>query len=360
MSDSLHANTRRQRVVTFVIHLLCLVILFVLPEVLFNYGRSGSHFNVMAYGKATVFVLAFYIEYYLIIPISSARKNKIVWFVGYSILLVVVGELFLFLIISWVKVHIPFGNHPSGPDPVFVHQVSVMIKDGGMLILTMALAVALKITDNWLKIEARRREEETVRRKQELDGLRNQLNPHFLFNTLNSIYALIAISPSRAQGAVHELSKLLRHVLYDNPAFVSLSSEAEFIENYVKLQRLRLPDSARIELDINVSGYAEAQVPSMLFVTLIENVFKHADFTMPSKISLKVEDNCAIFITENKPRSNSVPPSSGIGLGNLTRRLDLLYGKEASFTAVTCGRKFIVRLVVPLVKNEYSEKTLRN
>lgn len=351
MSEDLHANSRRRKVVIFVIHLLCLVILFVLPEVLFNYGRPDSHFSVMAYAKASVFVLAFYIEYYIIIPVSFARKNKIVCFVGYSILLVVAGELVLFLIISWAKVHMPMGN-PPGPQQFFVHQVSMVIKDVGMMILTMALAVALKITDNWLKIEARSREEETVRKKQELDGLRNQLNPHFLFNTLNSIYALIDISPSRAQGAVHELSKLLRHVLYDNPAFVSLASEAEFIENYVKLQRLRLPDSARIELDINISGFTDAQVPSMLFVTLIENVFKHADFTMPAKISLNVEDNCAIFVTENTTRNNSASPSSGIGLDNLTRRLDLLYGKDAYFNADTHGGRFITHLVVPLVKNE--------
>ncbi len=344
--------------VTFVIHLLCLGILFVLPEVLFNYGRPDSHFSVLAYGKAIVFVLAFYIEYYVIIPISYARKNKVVRFFGYSLLLVIAGELVLFVIVSWVKAHMPQGMNHQGPHQFFVQQISVVIKDLGMLILTMALAVALKITDNWLKIEAKRREEETVRRRQELDGLRNQLNPHFLFNTLNSIYALIDISPSRAQGAVHELSKLLRHVLYDNPAFVSLSSEAAFIENYVKLQRLRLPDSAKIDLYINIGGFTDAQVPSMLFVTLIENVFKHADFTMPAKISLKVEDNCAIFVTENKSRSNSSSPSSGIGLGNLTRRLDLLYGKDAYFNPSASDGKFITNLVVPLSRNENTKKTL--
>ncbi|MDE6263850.1 MAG: sensor histidine kinase [Paramuribaculum sp.] len=360
MSEDLHANSRRRKVVIFVIHLLCLVILFVLPEVLFNYGRPDSHFSVMAYGKATVFVLAFYIEYYLIIPISYVRKNKALPFIGYNILLILAGELVLFLIISWVKAHMPFGNNFPGPHQVFVHQISVIIKDVGMLILTMALALALKITDNWLKIEARSREEETVRKKQELDGLRNQLNPHFLFNTLNSIYALIDISPSRAQGAVHELSKLLRHVLYDNPAFVSLASEAEFMENYVKLQRLRLTDSAKIQLEVNISGFSESLVPSMLFVTLIENVFKHADFTMPAKISLKVEDNCAIFATENKSRGNATSPSSGIGLDNLTRRLALLYGKDAYFNADASGGRFITRLVVPLTKNENTDKTLRN
>lgn len=348
MSDLEMQHDRRRKIVTFVIHLLCLVILFVLPEVLFSYGRPHAPSALITYGKAAVFALVFYVEYYCLIPFFTFHRSKIVRFVVYNLLLVAVGEFMIYGIMQLASVSLPRVVSPDAS--VFIMKMSGAVKDAAMLILTITLAVALRLTDNWIKNEARRREEESVRRRQELERLRNQLNPHFLFNTLNSIYALIAISPADAQDAVHKLSKLLRYVLYENPAFVSLECEAAFMDNYVKLQRLRLPKSAVMELDTEISGYKDTSVPPMLFVTLLENVFKHADFSEPCTVALKVKDNFAIFTTENKIRvSGETKP--GIGLENLCQRLALLYGDKADFSTHEADGKFYATLSIPLTLN---------
>ena len=350
MSDIEIPGTGRQKIVTFVTHLLCLLILFVLPEVLFNYGHPNNHFSAVAYGKAAVFVSVFYIEYYFLLPRVASRKDKIGSFLIYNLILVGAGECLLYQIMAWGHSSLPDGHMLPDADSLFFRLISGVIKDGAMLILTITLAVALRLTDIWIKNDAKRREEENMRRRQELDRLRNQLNPHFLFNTLNSIYALIAISPNGAQEAVHKLSKLLRHVLYENPAFVSLESEAAFMDNYMKLQRLRLPDSVHMDIDLDITRYADSRVPSMMFVTILENVYKHADFSKPVSVSLKVENNSAIFVTKNRIRSN-VPDSSGIGLENLKRRLYLLFGDKAYLHTEEIDGEFISALNVPIDAN---------
>ncbi len=110
----------------------------------------------------------------------------------------------------------------------------------------------------------------------ELKNLKNQLNPHFLLNTLNNIYALIAFNCDKAQEAVQELSKLLRHVLYDNQqTFVPLEKELDFIRNYVALMRIRLPQQVEISLHLETDPGSSLLIAPLLFISLIENAFKH-------------------------------------------------------------------------------------
>ena len=110
------------------------------------------------------------------------------------------------------------------------------------------LSAAIRLSGRWVQVEAARREAEKSRTEAELKNLRNQLNPHFLLNTLNNIYALIAFDTDKAQTAVQELSRLLRHVLYDNQQnFVTLGKEMDFIKNYIALMRIRLSSNVTVE-----------------------------------------------------------------------------------------------------------------
>lgn len=353
MSEVSETGLSRQRVVRFTTHLLCLVILFVLPEVLFNYGRTQAPNAFVTYAKATVFVITFYIEYYVILTKEYSRKTDAWRFIGSNALLLLVAIVLIFCILR-LSPH-PGRFRGENPDLALLRQASFLLKDLVMLILTIALAVAINMSDKWLKAEGKRREEESVRRKQELEGLRNQLNPHFLFNTLNSIYALIDISPDKARDAVHELSKLLRYVLYENPSFVELRKEADFMEHYVALQRLRLPASAVLELNVDIAGHAEELVPSMLFVTLIENVFKHGDFSSPAVMEVKVMGDCAVCVTSNKAKAQPARDSTGIGLANLRRRIDLLFDSGASLTTSRQNNMFTVTLTVPLRRRSHKQ-----
>lgn len=341
-------SPRRQRVVTFATHLLCLVILFVLPEVLFNYGRTQGAPAYIVYSKSFLYVVAFYVNYYFIVDNTVGKPRGVLRLVGYNTLLLLVMVAGLYVIMR-TSDKPPRRGIDIDEATRLARHASFILRDVVMLVLTIALAVAIKLSDKWMKMEARGKEEEAVKRKQELDGLRSQLNPHFLFNTLNSIYALIDISPAKARDAVHELSRLLRYVLYENPSLVALGSEASFIENYVKLQRLRLPAGACLDLEVKLGDNAAALVPPMLFVTLIENVFKHADFSSPASISLEAAGEYALCTTRNKTRCDKASGGSGIGLVNLRRRLELLFGNNAALTATAAADDtFIVELKVPL------------
>ena len=117
-----------------------------------------------------------------------------------------------------------------------------------LYLLVAGLSVAIKMTNSWYKVQSDKTALEKERAEAELKNLKSQLNPHFLFNTLNNIYSLISFSPERAQGAVHELSKLLRYVLYENNQhFVPLEKELDFLHNYIELMRIRLPEQVKLE-----------------------------------------------------------------------------------------------------------------
>ena len=186
------------------------------------------------------------------------------------------------------------------------------------------------------------------------EALKSQLNPHFLFNTLNNIYSLIAINQDKAQYAVHDLSRMLRHVLYENNQhFVSVDKEFEFMKSYIELMSLRLPKSTRLEVSIPERGN-RAMIAPLLFIPLIENAFKHGvSSTQESFINIKLELqennrlNCLVE-NSNYPKKDNDRSGSGIGLTNLKRRLELLYPGKYIFKAETLNNRFITELLIQL------------
>lgn len=123
----------------------------------------------------------------------------------------------------------------------------------------------LRTSLRWRQAEERLMEAERQKTEAELKNLKNQLNPHFLLNTLNNIYALIAFNSDKAQEAVQELSKLLRHVLYDNQqTFVPLEKELDFIRNYVALMRIRLPQQVEVSVNLEVDSGGALQIAPLI------------------------------------------------------------------------------------------------
>ena len=139
--------------------------------------------------------------------------------------------------------------HRSGGPPGWLFFVRDMLS----LVFTIGLSAAIRMSARWTQAEAARKEAERNRSEAELKNLRNQLNPHFLLNTLNNIYALIAFDTDKAQQAVQELSKLLRYVLYDNQqTYVPLGKETDFIRNYIELMRIRLSSNVQMTTQIDI------------------------------------------------------------------------------------------------------------
>ena len=177
------------------------------------------------------------------------------------------------------------------------------------------------------------KESEAARANAELYNLRSQINPHFLLNTLNNIYALTAIDQERAQDAIQQLSKMLRHMLYDNQeSEVALSDEVQFLENYINLMKIRLSNNVDVTFVPQI-GNPNLKIAPLIFISLIENAFKHGiSPTEPSFVHINMVAICneITFSIENSnfPKSSQDRSGHGIGLNQVQRRLDLAYPKH--------------------------------
>jgi len=216
-----------------------------------------------------------------------------------------------------------------------------------------ALSVAMKMTGNWYRVDAERKELEKMRSEAELQNLKSQLNPHFLFNTLNNIYSLIAISSERAQEAVHVLSGLLRYILYESSQpLVAIEKDIDFVRNYIELMRIRLPQHAELKTDIKTSSPGGLIAP-LLFISLIENAFKHGVSNNKScfiDININSDNEQVKCSIRNSyfPKDEQDRSGSGIGVTNLRKRLDLLYPDSHKFICERIGDDFISDLIITL------------
>lgn len=372
------SQTRREKAVRFLTHLICLGMLFILPEILNSMGkpfRSVPELKIGVYAKALVFIAVFYVNYCFIIGRSFERKRFAWRLIGYNIVVIAASMVLLRLISIWME---PYWEEAwrirqaakgiveaarSKPRHYgLLHWLNFYARDVVMLVLTIGLSIALKLSDTWLRLSRKSEQLVAARRQEELQNLKSQLNPHFLFNTLNSIYALIAVSPSKAQDAVHELSGMLRYVLYDDRQVVELSRELSFVENYVKLMGLRLPASTRLECDVDAGSATSAPVPPLLFIPLVENAFKHGNTGEAGaiiKIEIKADGQRLTCTTVNSfrrtdgdtPQGGKTAKSGGIGLHNLRRRLQLIYGNLASMETSREEGLFKATLSIPLDTN---------
>ena len=311
----------------WLIHTIVWMVLFCFPF-LFRGRDSESinlpeylHFFLMLLGVLTVF----YVNYsYLVKQFLFTRR---LW-------LYVLSNLLLYAVVISLS-HLFWSLLPPPPEvvrPERGYRIPIYFDIIKYVFLTV-LSVALKSTNSWYQIDAERKELEKHRSEAELQNLKNQLNPHFLFNTLNNIYSLIAINGEQAQEAVHELSRLLRYVMYDSShTRVPLGKDIDFVRNYVELMRIRMPQHVDLQTEIHIEQ-PDILIAPLLFVSLVENAFKHGvSNSKPSFIHLditadKTQIRCSI---QNSyfPKDEQDKSGSGIGLVNLKKRLDLLYPKN--------------------------------
>lgn len=331
----------------FLIHLLGWGMVFALPFFFSTKnGESVTWAHYVGYASAILsFVVVFYVNYFYLIDRVLVRKNLtyfILLNVGMILLISVLQDWWHTYYYTHCLSHVAENRPPRPPRMV------MLLRDFAMLGLTAALSVAVRLTGNWYRIESERKELEKGKMEAELKNLKSQLNPHFLFNTLNNIYSLIAYSPEQAQYAVLDLSKLLRYVLYDNnQTYVSLRKEAEFVRNYIALMKIRLPEHVVVTDEIETDS--DVMIAPLLFIVLIENAFKHGvSLTAPSFIHIvlsagKDEVVCRI---ENSffPKTEQDKSGSGIGLENLSKRLALLYPGKYSLTLEKVDEQCVAEL----------------
>lgn len=333
----------------FLIHAIVWGIIFFFP--FFFVSKDGNSFNWIRYMGyffvPVAFMIIFYANYCWLIDRLLFRRKLVVFILSDIVLISVVWLLLNtwqdYHFLHYIKPYEPQRMSPSPPRLMFI------LRDYTVMALTAGLSVAIKMTQSWFRMETERKETERRQVEAELKSLKNQLNPHFLFNTLNNIYSLISFSPEKAQHAVHDLSRLLRYVLYENNQnFVPLMKEMEFINNYIALMKIRLPEQVKVVTDI----CAESDIPvaPLLFITLIENAFKHGvSATRPSFVSVELktagdrEIVCRI-INSYFPKDEKDGSGSGIGLDNLQKRLALLYPGRHMLDMGKRGEEYVAEL----------------
>jgi len=190
------------------------------------------------------------------------------------------------------------------------------------------LSTVLKFTIDWFLNERIQRDLENQRLSAELSFLKSQINPHFLFNSLNSIYSLAYQRSETTPEAILKLSEIMRYMLYEcNDNKVALSKELQYLQNYIDLQKIRFGKKAYIDFKINGQVNGQQIVP-LLLIAFIENAFKHGianDPAWPIQLLIEVDEAHLHFFIQNKKHNNNRDDQGGIGLINVKRRLDLLY-----------------------------------
>ena len=186
----------------------------------------------------------------------------------------------------------------------------------------------------------------------ELSLLRNQLNPHFLFNTINNIYYLALIQSAKTADALLKLSDLLRYVLHEKSDWVSLDREYQHLLKFIELHRLRFPKD-QIELTIVPENqFAAYQIPPMILITFVENAFKHGEpgtEAAPVSIQLNIEAGKLFYHVNNKiAKGISKDQNNGIGIPNLIKRMQILYPNKHHLQLGATEEYYFAKLEIDL------------
>ena len=201
--------------------------------------------------------------------------------------------------------------------------------------IVAAIAIGIRHFIRTRQIRQQLQDEQAKHTEAELAWLKNQINPHFLFNTLNNISSLTQIDPDAAQDAIAQLSDLLRYAMYEtNKKTVPISGEVEFMRNYISLMKLRCNEKTEVKTTFDIAQ--DVEIAPLLFISLIENAFKHGVSSSRSSmidIHLEQEDGSIVFACDNTnyPKDDADRSGSGIGIENTRRRLDLMYADHYSW-----------------------------
>lgn len=297
------------------------------------------------------FMVVFYTNYFLLID-RYLTARRIGRFLVCNVLLIVVVMFGVHLLFRYVLP--PDAVHHPPTDRPWQDGARFFIGNAMFYLLVVGVSVAIRMTGGWYRTEAARRELERSRAEAELQNLKSQLNPHFLFNTLNNIYSLIQLDTARAQQVVHDLSTLLRYVLYESSLpTVPLAAEIGFVRDYIELMRIRQPRHVQVFVSLPDTP-SQRPVAPLLFISLVENAFKHGvSNDRPSYVTVDIHEIegqliCRIENSYFPKSADSDRSGSGIGLKNLSKRLDMIYPGRYTFEYGHSGDAYRALLCINL------------
>lgn len=330
-------------------HLLFWCVSMVLFSVLifYNRGFSFSELNLTLATSilSTMILLAVsvYLNVFWLIPVFFNRR-KFILFAFLQLL-----NIFLFIFLNFLLTGFLEGAHPNYLSEAIAEFILALI----FLVVTTLITFtrdSMALQDAQLRIK----EVERQNIESELQVLKAQVNPHFFFNTLNSMYALSLDKSEKTPELILRLSELMRYILYESADdMVSMERQLDFVKNYIYLEKIRTDES--LEVDLKIEGENTGMnVAPLLLIPFVENAFKHVakDNHIPAFIHIYINlshpDEMTFRIENNKypERSPGLKKIDGIGLANVKKRLELLYPDKHKLTIEDVGTVFKVELKI--------------
>lgn len=317
-------------------------------------GRSDSYWEIfistLRYLPAHVFFV--YVAMYFLLPKLLFKKKYFL----FSIFLVAILIL-CSLYVRFIDTAVYHSVEGFGDRRIFFRAIFGNLNLCG-------IAVAIKLFKSWYSEREAKQQAEKAELLSQLQLLKSQIHPHFLFNTLNNLYSLTRENSPESSTVVLKLSSLLRYMLYEcNKNEIALENEIEMLRNYIGLEQIRY--GKRLEFSLNVSGDTKGKlVAPLLLLPFLENCFKHGASKQLNhcwiNMDLSAEENTLyMLLTNGKANNNDPQPANeGIGLSNVRKRLNLLYPNTHRLKLIPGEDTFTVSLQLELKSLERIEQTI--
>lgn len=326
---------RKKKNLNILLHITIWSIFIVLP--LFVIPLSSEYLwenntRLTIYLTNTVLlIIFFYLNFNIILPKLYFQK-KYLWFV-----ISIFALLISFVLITMLAVYLI-----NSKNLILERQTGLFRNYFSHFILIFIVSLLLSYRERYKRIE-----QEKI--KAELDALKSQLNPHFLFNTLNDIYGLALTKSNKTADSISKLSLMMRYVLTQpNSEKVPLQDEIKHLQTFVELQKIRLIGKTKINFDVK-GNIKSRQIQPLLFINFVENAFKYGvSNEHETKINIQISLNGDVLnfsITNNKIKKNS-RISNNIGLENIRKRLNLIYGDNSTLKINETDSTFMVNLTI--------------
>ncbi|RWX02465.1 sensor histidine kinase [Flavobacterium cerinum] len=312
---------------------------------IFYYISEGLICGILAYALSNI--LLYYIE--KLIVFNDLKKSAI-----WKMVLVFAVVIFVYSIIVWPLLDAAYtlvsGN--SSGTTLFMKAANVPYFST-IFIIWMFVVIAIKAYHHINQVKISQLELESNLRESQLNTLKGQINPHFMFNSLNNIRGLILEDAPRSRDMITRLSEMLRYSLTKNGVnTISLKEELQTVDNYIEISKIQFEERLKFGIDVNRETL-NIGIPPMVIQMLVENAVKHGigNIKEGGEVNLKVDlqKDELVIIVENSGSLSITEGSTRLGLENIKRRLSLLYGNKASFILQENGNFVEAKIIIPLV-----------
>ncbi len=318
-----------------------------------NSKFSWSGYDLMVifgyYGLINISI--FYINYTLLVPLLIRDQKKYGLYVLSIALLILSMGVVKTVLASLNGDLILTDYQPETKKLVPVNIVSYALRAVFMSGFFIVVSALIKFAVDWFGNERVQRNLESEKKDMELQFLKSQLNPHFLFNCLNNIYSLAYQKSDKTADAILKLSEIMRYMIYEsNDSWVSLSKEIEYVQSYIELQKLRFKDGAAVVMTLS-GEIDDQQIVPLILISFVENAFKHGvanDPKDPIQINIIANQKILHFSIRNKKNNNNKDQMGGVGLNNVERRLQLLYPDRYKLNIVNSPTHYTSELMLDI------------